>query len=284
MRAGRRGFEATVPPGGGLRIMAGHAPRVPVTMLHGLNVTASLLASTAALWRGTDCFSPAREQPAELLRLYEFEGCPYCRMVRQTLTELDLDVLIQPCPAGGTRFRPVASELGGKTQFPFLDDPNTGTRLYESRDIATYLAKTYGGRARANGEPLRSLFLLGSLSASALRPLSGMRARPSKPAEQPLELYSFESSPYSRLVRERLCELELPYILRNTGKAVWTDMGPPGVRDRLFKAAADTGRNRATLLERTGRVQVPYLIDPNTGVEMFESAAIVDYLERQYAL
>jgi glutathione S-transferase len=252
-------------------------------MLHGLKVTASILASTAALWRGTDNFAAAREQPAELLRLYEFEGCPYCRMVRQTLTELDLDVLIQPCPGGGTRFRPIARELGGKTQFPFLDDPNTGTRLYESRDIATYLAKTYGGRARANGEPLRSLFLVGSMTASALRPVNGMRARPSKAPEQPLELYSFESSPYSRLVREVLCELELPYILRNTGKAAWTDMGPPAVRDRLLKAPADTGRNRAELLARTGRVQVPYLIDPNTGTEMYESARIIDYLERQYA-
>src|SRR5690606_11019338 len=147
-------------------------PRSKPTMRHGFKVTASILASTAALWRGTDCFAPARKQPAELPRLYEFEGCPYCRMVRQTLTELDLDVLIQPCPAGGTRFRPVAIKLGGRAQFPFLDDPNTGTLLYESRDIAAYLAKTYGGRARANPEPLRSLFLVGSMTASALRPLA----------------------------------------------------------------------------------------------------------------
>ena len=252
-------------------------------MLHGLKVTASILASTAALWRGTDCFVPAREQPAELLRLYEFEGCPYCRMVRQTLTELDLDALIQPCPAGGTRFRPLARELGGKHQFPFLHDPNTDVRMHESRDITRYLASTYGGRVRANREPLRSLHLAGSMTASALRPLAGMRARPSKAPQRPLELYSFESSPYSRLVREVLCELELPYILRNTGKAAWSDMGPPAVRDRLLKASPATGRNRRTLLERAGRVQVPYLIDPNTGSEMFESARIVDYLDRQYA-
>lgn len=263
--------------------MADPVPRSKSAMLHGLKVTASVLTSTAALWRGTDCFAPAREPPAELLRLYEFEGCPYCRMVRQTLTELDIDVLILPCPKGGTRFRPTALELGGKAQFPLLEDPNTGTRMYESRDIAAYLAQTYGGHARANAEPLRSLFLLGSMGASALRPLSGMRARPSKAPEQPLELYSFESSPYSRLVRERLCELELPYILRNTGKAAWSDMGPPAVRDRLLKAPADSGRNRAALLARTGRVQVPYLIDPNTNTEMFESADIIDYLERQYA-
>ena len=42
-------------------------------------------------------------------------------------------------------------------------------------------------------------------------------------------------------------------------------------------------RNRRALLARAGRVQFPYLIDPNTGVALFESARILDYLEREYA-
>lgn len=29
-------------------------------------------------------------------------------------------------------------------------------------------------------------------------------------------------------------------------------------------------------------MQVPYLVDPNTGVKMFESAEIVKYLKKQY--
>lgn len=29
-------------------------------------------------------------------------------------------------------------------------------------------------------------------------------------------------------------------------------------------------------------IQVPYLVDPNTGVNMFESAEIVKYLKQQY--
>ena len=37
------------------------------------------------------------------------------------------------------------------------------------------------------------------------------------------------------------------------------------------------------LLARAGRVQVPYLVDPNTGAEMFESDAILAYLDRTYA-
>ncbi len=252
-------------------------------MAHALSVASSVLTSTLALWRGSTSFEPARRQPELLLTLYEFEGCPYCRLLRSTLSELDLDVLIQPCPKNGQRFRPVAKTLGGKAQFPFLHDPNTGARLYESKDIADYLARTYEGRAIGNRGLSRGTYLGASMLASAGRPLKGMRARPSRAPAQPLELYSFESSPYSRLVREVLSELELPYILRNTAKARWTDMGPPSFRDQLFKGQKDTSRNRSVLLERTGKVQVPYLIDPNTGTEMYESAAIIDYLEKTYA-
>jgi glutathione S-transferase len=71
-------------------------------------------------------------------------------------------------------------------------------------------------------------------------------------------------------------------VLRNTGKGRWTDMGPASVRDRWHQAPKDTGRNRKVLAERTGQVQVPYLIDPNTGTEMFESAEILRYLETTY--
>jgi glutathione S-transferase len=41
---------------------------------------------------------------------------------------------------------------------------------------------------------------------------------------------------------------------------------------------------RDELLARAGTFQVPYLEDPNTGVKMFESAAMVEYLEGTYAL
>ena len=36
------------------------------------------------------------------------------------------------------------------------------------------------------------------------------------------------------------------------------------------------------MVERTGRFQVLFLVDTNTGVEMFESAEIVEYLEDVY--
>ena len=38
------------------------------------------------------------------------------------------------------------------------------------------------------------------------------------------------------------------------------------------------------MLAHAGRVQLPYLEDPNTGAALFESKTIVDYLEQHYAL
>jgi glutathione S-transferase len=204
--------------------------------------------------------------------------------VREALTALHLDVNIRPCPKGGIRFRPVAERLGGKAQFPLLDDPNTGTVMYETADIIAYLFRTYGGRdvpATYRITPLRPL--AGGL-ASAVRGMGGMRARPSRLPEKILELWSFEGSPYSRLVRERLCELEIPYVLHNLGKEHWKEAGPAVRRITPNPYRPRKGGKREAFFERTGgRVQVPYLEDANTGVTMFESAAIIAYLEKTYA-
>ena len=245
------------------------------------NLTTALLASTARGWRGS-ITRPAPKQPEKPLELYEFEGCPFCRLTREVLTELDLDAMIYPCPRGGTRFRPEVERLGGKQQFPYLVDPNTGVSMYESSDINAYLYKTYGDRkvpakAQAGGGAL-----LGSQLATAIRGLKGIRVRASRSPKKPLELYSFESSPYSRPVRELLCEMEIPYLLRNFGKAHKADMGPPWVRNKFYPDAPIKSRNRQAMRERTGRSQVPFLVDPNTGTEMFESSEIRKYLIANY--
>jgi hypothetical protein len=124
---------------------------------------------------------------------------------------------------------------------------------------------------------------LASKLASKLRGGAGLRARPSRAPKQPLELYSFESSPYSRLVRERLCELELPWILRSFGKEQLADWGPPTARFTLKEWKPKAGGRREKMLKDTGKAQVPYLIDPNAGVELFESTAILAHLDASYA-
>jgi hypothetical protein len=107
------------------------------------DVASSHLASVLRLGAGW-ISRPARRKPEALLELYEFEACPFCRRVREALSEYDLDAIVFPCPKRGIRFRPKVVELGGKHQFPFLVDPNTGRALFESADIVRYLNETYG--------------------------------------------------------------------------------------------------------------------------------------------
>lgn len=254
---------------------------MPNEFLHQGAVVSSVLASSVTFWRG-GLVVQAAKQPAQPLTLYDFEACPFCRMVREALTALHLDVEIRPCPRKGQRFRPEAERLGGKQQFPLLVDPNTGRTLYESRDIVAYLFETYGPGQAPLYYKVNPLHVLEGSLASVLRGGRGARARPSKAPAKPLALWSFEASPYSRLVRERLSELEVPYTLHNLGKEHWREAGP-AVRRVEHPYVPREGGKRKRFWRANGRVQLPYLEDPNTGTRLFESSKIIDYLERTYA-
>src|SRR4030095_16518360 len=106
----------------------------------------SILATVARLRyaQRVGMIGPRPEQP---LVLYEFEGCPFCRKVREALTVLDLEAFIYPCPKGGPRFREEVKSRGAKAQSPYLRDPNTGEEMYESEEITRYLFQRYGAGA-----------------------------------------------------------------------------------------------------------------------------------------
>ena len=200
---------------------------------------------------------PLGPRPVEPLVLYEFEACPFCRRVREAISALDLIVRVRPCPKGGTRFREEVEGRGGRLQFPFLVDPNTGDAMYESSEIVAHLFARYGRGPvprSMRGGVLRTLALV----ASGLgRGVAGSRVRASRVPAEPLELHAFEASPAGRLVRERLCELELPYV--------------------LMSAAPGSARHRAGSL--------PRLIDPNpAGLELVGADPITRHLEQGYAL
>jgi glutathione S-transferase len=231
-------------------------------MIRPLDVATSLLATLA---RGASGLAVGTlgSRPEKTLELYEFESCPYCRKVREALSILDLEAMIHPCPKGGSRFREAVKARGGKLQFPWLVDPNTGESLYESDEIVRYLFDRYGdGKVPAllAGGPLTDA---SSGLASAFRLGLGTRYRDSRAPDQPLELWSFEASPFCRIAREALCSLEIPYLLHNVAK---------------------NSPSRPAFVERSGKMMVPWLVDPNTGVAMFESAEIVAYLEETYAV
>ena len=108
-----------------------------------LDVGTSFAATLARLGSGISVGALGR-RPERPLELYEFESCPFCRKVREALTLLDLEARIRPCPKQGSRFRSEVVERGGKAQFPYLVDPNTGKEMYESDDIVAYLFQHYG--------------------------------------------------------------------------------------------------------------------------------------------
>ncbi len=245
------------------------------------NIASSLLSTTLRGMTGINS-TPAKVKPKTLLQLYDIENCPYCRLVREVFTELDLDVEIYPCPRAGERYRPEVIERGGKAQFPYLVDPNTGVEMYESLDIVAYLYETYGQRPLPLKWRLGRLQTFGSMLASAPRVSRGMKAKTGKLPEKMLELYSFESSPYARPVRELLCELEVPYILRSCGRSELQEWVLPPLREALNILPDSTLGNRRQLQDDEGKVSIPYLFDPNTDTGMFESKDILDYLQQHY--
>lgn len=202
---------------------------------------------------------PRPEKPIEI---YEFEGCPFCRKVREIVAVLDLDVLFYPCPKNGPNFRPKVAQMGGKQQFPYMVDPNTGTAMYESDDIIKYLVQKYGDGSIPFTLSLGLLTTLTEGFAMIGRMGKGSSYTPSKLPPKPIELWAYEGSPFCKIVREVLVELELPHILRSCAR------GSP---------------KRQILFEKVGHFQAPYIEDPNTGVQMFESAEIVEYLKVTYA-
>ncbi|XVE75960.1 hypothetical protein DITRI_Ditri12bG0134300 [Diplodiscus trichospermus] len=207
----------------------------------------------------TSKIGPRPEKPIEI---YEFESCPFCRKVREIVAVLDIDVLFYPCPKNGPNFRPKVAQMGGKQLFPYMVDPNTGVSMYESDEIIKYLVGKYGD----GSVPLMlSLGLLTTLTAGFAmigRMGKGSSYTPSKLPPKPLVIWSYEGSPFCKIVREVLVELELPHIQRSCAR------GSP---------------KRQILYEKAGHFQVPYLEDPNTGVQMFESAEIAEYLKATYA-
>ncbi|RDX77879.1 hypothetical protein CR513_41917, partial [Mucuna pruriens] len=198
------------------------------------------------------------------LQLFEFEACPFCRRVREALTELDLSVEVYPCPKGSVRHREVVRRTGGKEQFPFLIDERSGISMYESGDIVKYLFEQYGeGRSPSLGL-LESTIFTGWMP-TILRAGRGMTrweySRPDLPPGK-LELFSYENNPNARIVREALCELELPYILQNVGEG---------------------SRRMKLLLDVSGSKEVPYFIDHNTGFQSGDCMAILSYLFETYS-
>jgi glutathione S-transferase len=226
-----------------------------------LNNASSFAASILRLGFGTEIAAGSRV-PDRRLILYDFEACPFCRKAREALSHLGLEVEVRPVPRGGKR-REELRKLGGRMMVPYLIDPNTEVTMYESDQIVRYLYNTYGTGVVPALHRLGPLNSTLSFFATTMRPGKGSRVigRHLQSLRELLILYNMESSPYCRKVREALTELDLAYICKNA---------PRG------------SRAREQLRKEGSKVMVPFLIDPNHRVKMYESDQIVEYLYRTY--
>lgn len=77
-----------------------------------------------------------------------------------------------------------------------------------------------------------------------------------------LELYQREDCPFCQKVRMVLNDLELDFICR------------------ISKAGSS---QRGIMLKLGDKPQVPFLVDQDTGVMLYESDSIIDYLRDTYA-
>jgi len=222
---------------------------------------ASAIAATAIRGGSGARVTFAGPRPMDTLVLYERESCPYSRLVRETLSELDVDALVKPCPPGEVPHNRELLDVSGKSEVPFLVDQNARVSLAGSANIVRHLTERYGTHAAPARLRSGAVTLLASRLASSLRGGAVRYGQPKRRPEQPLELWNYEASPYCRVVRERLGQLGIAHLSHNLARH---------------------SLKRGAFKERFGREQFPYLFDPNTNVGMFESEMILRYLTDTY--
>ena len=70
--------------------------------------------------------------------------------------------------------------------------------------------------------------------------------------------------------------------IRSSAKTNANELGKNVMAMRAKRYYLPGGKREHVLEVMGNNIQVPYLVDPNTNVKMFESKDIVDYLKRQY--
>lgn len=252
-----------------------------------LDTLTSGLASISRFARGVTASTGTKKQP-RLVQLYDVENDSACRVVRERITELDLDVQkVIPATVNSRVFLDKSYEyaLPPDAQIPRLvveDETGNEKVLEGSIDIVSFLDTWTTDGAKQSGEDnaeklgktaLNAIMGLGGLMANLFRLGRGVLVTEAASfnavnvvprPQQPLILYSYEGNQFCRLVREVLTELDIVYELRSVGKQ----------SKRREEVAKLSG----------GSTQSPFLIDPNTGVKMGQSSSIIQYLYRTYAL
>ncbi len=199
--------------------------------------------------------------PKETIILYDNESSPTCKRVREMMNLLDITYECRPV---------FGSEID---RLPRIVDPNTDETISGDDEIIEHLLKRYGPPSSLYDLKalwpitLKVFALATSQLAIMLRGKTGVmqqtNARLDNANMKPIELWAYECSPFVRPVKEKLSTLGLPHLIVSCSRG---------------------SSNRDKMVDKVGRFQVPFIVDENTGIEMFEGAEIVDYLEAVYTV
>ena len=240
---------------------------------------------------GRSTSGPASKFLPQILKLYDIENDRNCRLVREKITEYDLIVNeVIPSTSNSRQSTKVVPTLvalvdGNEVSFAgvdnilqFLNEKFSTNKQMQvvvksSSDAPTSTTNENSEESSTSNETeidveetvlqiKDTLLNIASYLPGILRAGSGTnvctaassKLSPPRPT-QPLVLYSYEGNQFCRLVREVLTELDIVYELRSAGK------GSP----RREELSAITG----------GSSQQPFIIDPNTGVQMADSKDII---------
>ena len=230
-------------------------------MIRPLDVATSLLTTIGRLGTGTRVGTLGR-RPAQPPRALRVRGVPVLPQGARSALDPRSRSDRGPCPKDGPTFRPRVREQGGRRAVPLPRRPehrqgDVRVERHRRLSVRRVWRRTRAARARRRRAHRRLLDRLGLWRLGG-----GSRYRRARAPEQPLELYSFEASPFCRIVREALAASSCAYLLHNVA-----------------------GEARAARRSRPARAHDGAVARrPNTGVEMFESAEIVAYLNETYAL
>ena len=142
------------------------------------NIATSLFSTFVRANSGIQS-TPAAEKPDLMLQLYDIENCPYCRLVREALTELAPAAEIYPCPKQGERFRLHDDKSGERLGFTMKEIETCNSEDYRillpsslrsemTRNLLSLYRVDVSGRNRPHNQKERlRLPLLSSSSAEA---------------------------------------------------------------------------------------------------------------------
>lgn len=225
------------------------------------NIVTDLLPSILRLGRGKKlscAVSGLRPRPKSPIVLYSYEGNQFCRLVREVLSELGISYELRSAGKGSPR-RDELMIVSGATQCPYLVDPNTGTKMGESKEIIKYLYQTYALFVPPN----EALQLVSTFVMPLLKPFFAILA-PLQAGEydkgqirqeieeelqsSPVVIYTYKLSPFC---------IEALDVLKNIGidyKEV--SLGFEWVPGLIAKGGA---AKRAELGRMTGQTSLPHI-------------------------